>query len=268
MKGLAHCTGVVCHRFSYKVCVSITLEYIRDGYLLLGVINSLLFFGESSTMRILEPDLKQGQMGSVFNTVIAGCCGGVLQCILLVPSDVIKCTMQADAPPAGVANPSNAHKSNAFLQTWNCMQGIYRAEGFRGFYKGFGATILRECPSIGGYFFSYKYLKEVIRTLEGTEAPSSWSILISGGFAGAISWTCVYPMDVIKTNLQIAPLDTKAVNSKGKLTNLSMAKYLYKTHGYRVFTRGLGTTVLRAFPVNASTFYFYEKLKEIYHFTD
>ena len=212
-------------------------------------------------MHLLEPDLKPGDMGSSFNTALAGCCGGVLQCFLLVPSDVVKCTMQAES--AAFATKGQ----NAFVQTWNCMKHVHRTEGFRGFYKGFGATILRECPSIGGYFFSYRSMKEFFRKMEGRETHSTWSILVSGGVAGAISWTVVYPMDVIKTNLQITPVK-EAMNSQGKITNWSMTKYLYNTYGWRIFTRGLGTTVLRAFPVNASTFFCYEKLKEHFHFTE
>lgn len=227
-----------------------------------GMINSLLFFGESSTMHLLEPNLKPGEMCKGHNAVIAGCAGGLLQCVLLVPSDVIKCTMQAHE-----VNPKipNTVPENAFVSTWKCMKEIYRTEGVRGFYKGFGATVLRECPSIGLYFFSYKTMKESFRKIEGTEVPSTKSILISGGVAGAVSWTVVYPMDVIKTNMQITPVE-EAKNKDGKITGVSMTKYLYRKYGWRTFFRGIGTTVLRAFPVNASTFFVYERLKEIYHF--
>ena len=214
-------------------------------------------------MHLLEPDLQQGEMAKPINAVIAGCSGGFLQCFLLVPSDVIKCTMQAQESSivAGQKSPSNA-----FVGTWYCARDIYRTEGIKGFYRGFGATVARECPSIGGYFFSYRALKDMFNKIEGTEQPSTKAILISGGCAGAVSWTVVYPLDVIKTNLQIRPVE-EAKNAEGVITNWSMTKYLYRKYGYRVFTRGLGTTVLRAFPVNASTFFFYEKLKEYCHFT-
>jgi solute carrier family 25 carnitine/acylcarnitine transporter 20/29 len=229
------------------------------------MINSLLFFGESTAMHLLQPDLKQGEMGTVQNTLIAGCFGGFLQCVMLVPVDVIKCNMQAENIPVakftvtGGAIPAG----NAFTDTWKCMKSVYRLEGMKGFFKGFNATVARECPSIGGYFFSYKWMKDFFTKLEKRETPSTKAILISGGIAGAVSWTCVYPFDVIKTNIQIAT-GQKAMNKKGKITMLSMGKYLYRQHGASVFTRGLGATVIRAFPVNASTFYVYERLKEYF----
>ena len=39
-----------------------------------------------------------------------------------------------------------------------------------------------------------------------------------------------------------------------------MAKILFRKHGLKVFVRGLEVTLLRAFPVNACTFYVYENL--------
>lgn len=246
-----------------------------------GMINSLLFFGESSTMHLLQPDLKPGEMGTSRNTILAGCAGGILQCVLLVPSDVVKCVMQAEevsttavtstnirpTGSAGAAATTAAIKEvekNAFVRTYECIQKIYRAEGLRGFYKGLGMTVMREAPSIGFYFFVYRSTKEIFTEMEGRPKanPSTAAILASGGIAGAASWSVVYPFDVIKTNMQIAPLE-----ANGKVIGAwDMTKRLYKNYGSKVFFRGLGTTVFRAFPVNASTFFVYEKLKEIYHF--
>jgi solute carrier family 25 carnitine/acylcarnitine transporter 20/29 len=211
-------------------------------------------------MHVLQPDLKPGEMGTIPNTILAGCSGGFLQCTVLVPIEVVKCTMQANQPTTTLPPQKS---SNMLLDTWHCIRTIYRAEGIRGFYKGFTATVSRECPSFGPYFLSYRQTKEFCKQLEGTETPSTASILFSGGVAGAVSWGCIYPFDVIKTNLQINTTPIKeAMNTKGETTVFSMAKYLYRKHGMRVFFNGLGITLVRAFPVNASTFYVYEKLKE------
>jgi hypothetical protein len=229
---------------------------IASLFSLLGLINSLLFVGESTTMRFLEPQLKRGETGRPLNIIIAGCSGGLLQCVALVPTDVIKCTMQAEETTA--ANIASHQNSNAFKQTFQCMQKIYRQEGIGGFYKGFTATALREVPSIGMYFYSYKFIRDSLTKYQGLSEPSTFAILFAGGFAGALSWTVVYPFDVIKTNIQIAEAGSKT--SFGHI-----AKELYRKHGSSVFFRGLGATVFRAFPVNGATFFFYERIKDFLH---
>lgn len=198
-------------------------------------------------MKALQPGLREGEVGTPMNTFLAGCAGGILQCAALVPCDVIKCSMQAN-PPAG--------HNNAFKQTLQCIQAVYAQEGTRGFYKGFAVTAMREAPSIGCYFFAYKFTRELLTQVQGLQTPNTLAIMLAGGMAGALSWTVIYPVDVIKTHIQIQSTTT---------TSMQMAAKLYRQYGLKVFTRGLGTTVLRAFPVNASTFYVYELIKRELH---
>ncbi len=280
-----------------------------------GIINALVFVGEYMAMRCLEPELEHGKVGSPVNTFLAGSFGGLVQCIALVPTDVVKCTMQVETTivSTGVTSfqymgrssstysANVSHARHAFSDTFDCIRRIYKRDGVMGFYKGTGATALREVPSIGLYFFVYKNCRELLTRLQGHTEHSSFTTLLSGGMAGACSWTTVYPTDVIKTYMQTPPQASAspAVSSAGaaasshsegsvtanlrglvsplksteqKLTNYGDMKIwqvavdLYKRHGYRVFFRGLGTTIVRAFPVNAATFFFYEKFKAHLHF--
>ena len=91
--------------------------------------------------------------------------------------------------------------------------------------------------------------------------------MIAGGLAGALSWTVVYPFDVIKTYMQIAGTSTsEAAAAMKDMSMIGVAQTLYRRNGFGAFFRGLGATVFRAFPVNASTFFFYEKIKQEFHF--
>lgn len=207
-------------------------------------------------MRALQPELREGEVGTPANTFLAGCAGGILQCAVLVPSDVIKCSMQANLQEAagGALGPTH----NAFRETIACVKKQYRQEGIRGFYKGFTVTAAREAPSIGIYFFAYKFTRELLTKLQGLDSPNTLSIMLAGGMAGALSWTIVYPVDVVKTHIQIS-------SNLQNASSVSVAKELYSKYGISVFTRGLGTTIVRSFPVNAATFYVYELLKKKLH---
>jgi solute carrier family 25 carnitine/acylcarnitine transporter 20/29 len=227
-----------------------------------GVINSLIFTGEGVATKLLEPDLRPGESASPLNSFLAGSCGGLLQCTVLIPSDVIKCTMQAGAMEGG--------SGGAFAQTAEVSKVIYRAEGLAGFYKGALVTVMREIPSIGVYFFSYKAIRSAVAlrvekrdpTVHGFSTPN---ILFSGGIAGGIAWSAIYPIDVIKTNMQ-ASLSSAGSRKPGDVVYSEMmpwnvARHLHSKNGIKVFYRGIATTVARALPVNAIIFYVYEKLK-------
>ena len=75
-----------------------------------------------------------------------------------------------------------------------------------------------------------------------------------GGLSRSISWVMIYPVDFIKTHIQAAPLDTP----RSERTIWSVGQRLVRQHGWRYMFRGLGVTVVRAFPVNGTIFPVYE----------
>lgn len=155
---------------------------------------------------------------------------------------------------------ANTSSGNIFTDTTNCVKALYKVNGSIGFYRGFTATLLREMPSYGAYFASYRYMKAKFSMYESEGSSGMISTLVAGGFAGSLSWLVVYPLDVIKTHMQIVAKGSAAASTESML---STGRRLYYEHGLKVFTRGLGTTAVRAFPVNAVTWYFYEQTKKL-----
>lgn len=79
------------------------------------------------------------------------------------------------------------------------------------------------------------------------------SLNFAGGWAGVLAWASIYPVDVVKSRLQTQSLETPQFKSFGHC-----ASQLYRQEGAAIFVRGLAPTLLRAFPLNAVTFSFYE----------
>lgn len=228
-----------------------------------------MFAGESTTMHFLEPNRKGGDIGSSMNNFIAGSAGGLLQCLAVVPSEVVKCTMQTTDLHG---KDLTTVEGSAMHQTVSTIKQIYRTEGIAGFYKGLGATALRDVPSIGVYFFVYKQSRDLLDKLEvrltkrdANQDPSVMATMIAGGLAGTMSWLGVYPVDVIKTVTQVSTDSPVAGNLKSykDMNSWEVGVSLYRQYGMKVFFRGLGPTLLRAFPVNATTFFFYEEFKKL-----
>lgn len=228
-------------------------------------INAIVFASESGTIKYLEPHLQPGEVSkSRLNHFIAGAVGGAAQCLVLVPTDVVKVRMQIDAGRAAASAIASANRAASpehqrqFSGSVDCAYKIFSREGFRGMYKGLFVTAMRELPSIGCYFTVYKLMRENMDgRLPGWPVVST---LIAGGLAGCASWSVVYPLDVIKTNIQVSQRF-----AKGQLTAppgiLETAQRLYGQGGPGAFFRGIAPTLLRAFPVNGITFLVYERLK-------
>ena len=150
-----------------------------------GLVNALLFTGESIAMTYLEPNLNPGEVGKPSNVFLAGSFGGFLSCFCIVPSDIIKCNMQINML---------LKDQRQYTGIIDCGRQIYRTEGLKGYYKGFFATCAREIPSLGVYFSVYRHTSDFL-TPDNTQT-STLVTLFSGGLAGSASWASVYPIDV------------------------------------------------------------------------
>lgn len=156
---------------------------------------------------------------------------------------------------------------NLFTGPVQATRRILSDYGFSRLYQGWWSTCWREVPAFGLYFAVYDYLKDLANTffcrqagldpaasLETPHAHTWAASMIAGGFAGSLSWGSVYPIDAIKTRIQCSPLDT----SRSQLTMWRVGSDIVAQYGVRHLFRGLGITLLRAFPVNATIFPVYE----------
>ena len=89
---------------------------------------------------------------------------------------------------------------------------------------------------------------------------STFSILGAGGMAGIFSWIFTYPQDVIKSRLQ--------ADGWGQAQEYRGASHCLHTsvanEGLSCLVRGIGSTVIRAFPMNAVTFGVYSYIMKTY----
>lgn len=81
--------------------------------------------------------------------------------------------------------------------------------------------------------------------------PTPLHTLIAGGLAGTISWLCTFPIDTVKSRLQADGVSGKPIY-KGMW---DCARHGYQVEGLSFFSRGLSSTLIRAFVMNAATFF-------------
>lgn len=183
-----------------------------------AAINAIVFGVYGNTQRNLQnPD-------SLNSHFIAGAAAGFFQSFFCSPMELAKSRLQVSNDPDGPLK---------------CLKKIYTTQGFSGLFRGLNSTILREVPAFGSYFLTYEWLTR-------TKTPvTTATMLLCGGIAGMVSWIIIYPIDVIKTRMQI---DSSYKNS------VDCLRKSVSREGYKFLYRGLSPTLFRAFPVNAATF--------------
>jgi len=139
---------------------------------------------------------------------------------------------------------------------------LFKAEGVKGFFKGNGANCLKVAPTRGVQFFAFESFKSRLvqwkRTQRGLPDDAEVTLspierLITGGFAGMLASSMVYPIEVVKTMLTMYP---------GKYNGIGAAfKGVVNEVGYKGLYAGLGPTLVAMFPYVGMEFMIYESSK-------
>eukprot|EP00053_Salpingoeca_punica_P008259 m.74587 g.74587 ORF g.74587 m.74587 type:complete len:304 (+) comp14518_c0_seq1:95-1006(+) len=216
-----------------------------------GALNAILFGTFGMTRRLVQAD--ESQPLTVPQVAVCGSVAGFFTCIVSAPSELIKVREQMFLSKEEVAAGGTS--------TVKVVRSIVKVQGIPGLFKGFWMTVWRDVPSFGVYFATYEVCCKWLlgeHTETGSSTPMTpkrfAALTFAGGLAGALAWLAIYPLDVAKTYYQTQPLSHPPTYT----SILDTMRKLYARYGAEVFTRGLGATLLRAFPVNGATFAVYE----------
>lgn len=291
-------TAAVLPRLSYRDA----FRGIAAPVVTYGALNAVLFATYNRSLAVLNSGRAQGhgvgvqeqeQMYTPYWTYFAaGCAAGLATFVISAPTEVVKCRAQVvreGAPGGAFTTPASltAVRSTSSLEV---ARSLWRNTGLKGFYHGGTVTALRDSIGYGFYYLSYEMAKEgwdrvfapsnpeigdVKGTGDGGAGMNAKKILLCGGLAGVVTWTSVFPLDVVKTRVQTQDLvllqqqhPTGRTEASSLLDNMpkerrplgawSVATQAYRNEGIGVFFRGLGICCARAFVVNAVQWAVYE----------
>lgn len=104
-----------------------------------------LFFSSYETCKTLLPQFTPSTTPTPIIHMGSACVGEIIACLIRVPTEVVKQRYQA-----------NLLGTRSLLES---LQGIYKIEGLKGFYHGYGITLLREIPFSFIQFPLYEAMK-------------------------------------------------------------------------------------------------------------
>ncbi|EFO23633.2 carrier protein [Loa loa] len=178
---------------------------------------------------------------------LSGSLASIFAAMAICPTELVKCKLQAQRETF----PGIRRQTTPF----SVCRDMYQADGLRAFYTGMLSTLYRE--AIGYFFFFGAYeLSRFYLTPEG-KSKSEIGILrtaLSGGIAGVVLWSAVYPVDVVKSRVQIA----------GSGGFINIFRNIIKNEGIRTLYNGLTITLVRAFCATGCLFVSYENSKLLF----
>jgi Mitochondrial carrier protein len=225
---------------------------------------------------------------------VSGLLAETVACLVYVPVDVIKERLQVQ----------HATDSFRYKGGWDALVQISRTEGFRGMYKGYGATLASFGSFSALYFMLYEkfklwsgnYYHRTMLFQQQQQQPSSpastststsdpqplpfpWIVLSSAG-AGAIASFVTSPLDMAKLRLQVqrasrsSPSSSSSSSSPSTTTTSTVTTYrgigdalrfAHRQGGMKGLFRGAGARVLHFVPATTVTMTCYETCRTFFH---
>lgn len=207
-----------------------------------GLCVSVQFYAFHEAKRYFQKQ-NQGQGLSYSQFYLAGAFAGAANTVITSPVEQIRILLQTQ--------PSGENK--IYNGPIDAVKKIYGQQGlFKGLYRGFGVTLLRESQAYGVWFLAYEYLMHaaIERRQQGRETIPTWQLMLYGALAGEALWLSSYPLDVIKSKVQS---DAFAGGKYGGSAVAALRETL-RREGAIGLWRGIVPTLLRAMPASAGTF--------------
>nr|XP_004664739.2 mitochondrial ornithine transporter 2 [Jaculus jaculus] len=184
---------------------------------------------------------------SDLQTAAAGSLASAFAALVLCPSELVKCRLQTAYEMKMSGKTAQSHTT-----IWSVVRSILRKDGPLGFYQGLTTTVVQEVPGYFVFFGGYELSRSFFASGRSKDELGPVPLMLSGGAAGICFWLVIFPVDCIKSRIQI--LSTLEKQKGFIFTFLSVVR----REGILVLYSGLKATLIRAIPSNAALFLAYE----------
>ncbi|KAH7905098.1 mitochondrial carrier domain-containing protein [Hygrophoropsis aurantiaca] len=216
------------------------------------LLSSFLYYYAYSFLRsLLTRGKSKTAMLSVPQELATGYLAGIFSRALTTPLSIITVQLQTERDDNG----SDNHDTSDSLPTETgfraVCRSIYRAEGVRGFWKGFSTTFLLSLnPAIT--LFLFQVFRRLVLRGRDRAAPTPGQAFVGGAVANSIAVTVLYPLILSKTLIQTARTsssnasvspDSKSPEAVHTIRGTLMTQY--NDGGVAALYRGLHAQILK-----------------------
>ncbi|KAF9178286.1 hypothetical protein BGZ50_007845 [Haplosporangium sp. Z 11] len=225
----------------------------------IGICNAIMFAANGTFRRMLQ-DGDETKALSIVQIGCAGSMAGGVMSFVNCPVELLKVKLQTQYAPAAGALPVATGAVKPYTGVLDAGIRTFRQQGLKGLYRGMGITLMRDLPSYFTYFVTYEGTKRILAHFNHAgqvDKLSTPELLLAGGIAGFGAWVPCYPQDVIKSRMQ------SNLSYKNTLECIRSLQFEARGGNWKVWFKGFGPTMARAFPANAATFFFYEMTMKV-----
>ncbi|KAM4795177.1 mitochondrial ornithine transporter 1-like [Rhinophrynus dorsalis] len=217
--------------------------------------NSVLFMSYGFCQKVVRRivGLEKNATLSDLQNAAAGSVASVFAALVLCPTELVKCRLQAMHELQLSGKITQGQNT-----VWSVVKGIVRQEGILGFYQGLTSTICREMPGYFLFFGGYELSRSFFASGgKSKDELGPVALMASGGFGGVALWLAVYPIDCIKSRIQVLSITGRQAGFIRTFCNV------VKNEGISALYSGLKPTLIRAFPANGALFLAYEYSRKL-----
>ncbi|KAK2525066.1 Slc25a44 [Columba guinea] len=220
-----------------------------------------------TTYELTRKYVSRYNNNNAVKSLVAGGSASLVAQSITVPIDVISqhLMMQRKGESMGRFKVQNqdGKRMLVFGQTKDIIVQIFKADGFRGFYRGYVASLLTYIPNSAVWWPFYHFYAEQLSGLTPKDCPHLLLQAISGPLAAATASTLTNPMDVIRARVQVRAQPARHVRQRDAGARLARSSLISAAPGPWGLTKGLSARIISATPSTIVIVVGYETLKKL-----
>ncbi|KAL7831039.1 hypothetical protein SRHO_G00305410 [Serrasalmus rhombeus] len=213
-----------------------------------------------TTYELVRKYVSNYSKDNTLKSLVAGGSASLVAQSITVPIDVISQQLMMQGQGEHLTRFKVKPKASAgakhtvtFGQTRDIIAQIFAADGFRGFYRGYVASLLTYIPNSAVWWPFYHFYAEQLSKMAPSDCPHLILQAMAGPLAAATASTVTNPMDVVRARVQV----------EGRTSVIETFKQLIREEGFWGMTKGLSARIISSTPTAIVMVVGYETLKKL-----
>lgn len=237
-------------------------EGLRGLYRGFMVTTFTLISGQAyiTTYELVRKYVSSYSKDNTLKSLVAGGSASLVAQSITVPIDVVSQQLMMQGQGEHLTRfrvkpktLSGAKHSVFFGQTRDIIGQIFAADGIRGFYRGYVASLLTYIPNSAVWWPFYHFYAEQLSKMAPSNCPHLVLQAMAGPLAAATASTVTNPMDVIRARVQV----------EGRTSVIETFNQLIREEGFWGLTKGLSARIISSAPTAIVMVVGYETLKKL-----
>ncbi|XP_014894084.1 solute carrier family 25 member 44a [Poecilia latipinna] len=244
-------------------CKILRMEGVRGLYRGFMINTFTLVSGQAyiTTYELVRKYVSHYSPSNTVKSVVAGGAASLVAQTITVPIDVVSQHLmmqgQGEHHSRFKVKPkmmlTTSKRKPTFGQSREITVQIFAADGFRGFYRGYVASLLTYIPNSALWWPFYHFYTEKLSLMAPSGCPHLILQAVAGPMAAATASTITNPMDVVRARVQV----------EGRTSVIETFKQLLAEEGIWVMTKGLSARIISSMPTSVLIVVGYETLKRL-----